>query len=131
METITPPTAGSNPAPPHRSRVPDRPLWSAPVFVVGVAALVAAWYCRPLWSVPPAKQLARDLEAVRQLLSRHDGDVEQALKLALRALDASAVLPERTGEAALLVGTAHIRLAERTDPARAAERWEQARKYLD
>src|SRR5262249_57093779 len=68
----------------------------------------------------------------RQLLARPDGDAEAALKLAQRALDAAGAFPERAGEAALLAGSAHIRLAERADPLPGARlAWQQARELLE
>jgi tetratricopeptide (TPR) repeat protein len=106
-------------------------LWQAPVFVLGVAALVAVWLCRPLWPINPAQRIDRDLAAARQLLERSDGDIDEALRLAGRLLEACEQVPDRAGEAALVAADCHIRLAEKAAPGRAAEHWQQARKYLD
>jgi tetratricopeptide (TPR) repeat protein len=98
---------------------------------VGVGALVAVWFCRPLWPDTPQRRLQRDLEAARHLLSRSDGDAEEALRLAHRARETAGQLTERVGEAELLLGTAHLRLAERAPPERAGEQWASARRHLE
>src|SRR5262245_17385603 len=88
---------------------PERPgLWQVPAFVVGVGALVAVCLCRPLWTDRPERRVDRDLAAARHLLARADGDAEQALRLATRARDAAEQVPDRAGEAALLLGSAHL-----------------------
>jgi len=92
-------------------------LWQAPLFVLGIAALIAVWFGRPLFPDNPARNLERDLASVREMLAMPNGDIEKALKLAHHALDKTAIAPELAGEAALLVGTAHMRLAE-TRPSR-------------
>jgi tetratricopeptide (TPR) repeat protein len=110
-------------------------LWQAPVFVLGVGALIAVWCGRPFWSECPYRRLARELATARESLSRPDGDVKQAmhtLERARAALEAGH-FPDRAGEIALLEGTVHIRLAERAGAAgsREAEReWRTARKFL-
>src|SRR5262245_46082162 len=114
MATSTATTGTGGPAPPAESAA--QPLWQAPVFVLGVVALVGVWLGRPWWGPGPGRLVGRDLAQARQLLARPDGDAEAALKLAQRALDAAEAFPERAGEAALLAGSAHIRLAERADP---------------
>jgi tetratricopeptide (TPR) repeat protein len=95
------------------------------MFVLGVGALLAVWLARPIWPDAPERRLERDLRAVRQFLSRSDGDGQQALRLAQRALELTEEFPNRAGEANLLVGTAHLRLAEH-----APEHWQAARPFL-
>src|SRR5579884_3138471 len=88
-------------------------LWQVPTFVLGVVALVAAWLTHPLGHEHPLRQLEHDLTTARHLLSRPDGDAETAATHAQRALDiATRSFPEQAGEAAYLLGTAHLRLAE-------------------
>lgn len=106
---------------------PPQPLWPAPLFVLGVAALVAAWFIRPLWPDTTACRLDRDLATARQLLSRPDGDAAEALKLASNALDHTDLLADRAGEAAFLAGSAHARLADAGD----RDHWKDARDRLD
>ncbi len=109
-----------------------RPLWQVPVFLLGVATLAAMWLGRPLLTSSVGQRIDRDLKQAEQLLSRSDGDVEQALRLARRAFDTAVdKAPERSAEAALLVGTAYIRLAEKTTGPAAKENWEKAREALE
>jgi TolA-binding protein len=111
---------------------PAPALWQAPIFALGVGALVAVFLCRPIWPDSPARRIDRDLRAARQALERPDPQVDQALKLAHRALEsASDEAQERVGEAALLVGTCYIRMADKADPAHAAEKWQEAKQFLD
>lgn len=121
------PTAASRPAP----RGPAQPLWQAPLFVLGVAALVAAWWARPYWPDNSARRMEQDLTTARQLLSRPDGDAVKALDLASRALEVSDVLPERAGEAAFFAASAHVRLAEKAVAVRGREHWQRAREFLE
>src|SRR3954454_13977260 len=120
MTTITAPTGRSGVSPPPQNAAPGitaaepaRPLWQVPVFVLGVAALAGVWFGRQYITPSPTVLLRRDLVAARHILARADGDAEQALKLAHRALEMAEKVPDRAGEAALVVGTAHLRLAEK------------------
>jgi tetratricopeptide (TPR) repeat protein len=115
------------PIPPAQAQ----PLWQAPLFVLGVAALAAAWFGRPYLSPHAARRLDRDLAEARQLLARPDGDADAALELAERVLDQSESRPEQAGAAGFLAGCACIRLAEQADPARARELWGRAGSYLE
>jgi tetratricopeptide (TPR) repeat protein len=109
----------------------DRPLWQAPVFVLGVAALVGMGVARPFAPETPVELMNRQLRQARHILERSDGDLEQARDLARDALEAAGQFDERIGEAALLLGTAHMRLAEKADSSRGEEDWRQARQYLE
>jgi hypothetical protein len=79
-------SASTTTGPQERATPAPQPLWPAPVFVLGVAALVAVWLCRPLWPTSPLRRIEQDLSAVAGMLERPDGDVERALKLAQRCL---------------------------------------------
>jgi TolA-binding protein len=117
-----------HPGPTRGRRAP----WQAPVFLLGVGALVAAWCARPLWPDTPQRRLGRELAAARQALARPDSDPEQALSLARKALESADHLSERVGEAALLLGSAQVRRAESTsDPGRAAAYWPDALASLE
>jgi tetratricopeptide (TPR) repeat protein len=98
-----------------------------------VAALAAVLYGRPffLGGGSPEAKLARDLANARSILNKADGNVEFALKVAQRAAEcAEANAPGRSGEAALLVGWAWQRLAEKAEASRAPEMWRQSRAAL-
>ena len=126
MATMTAPDTGKAETAP-----PSRPLWQAPLFVLGVAALAAAWFGRPLFPANPPRQIERDLANARSILAKADGDPPYALKLAKRAMDASEQVPQRKGEAAFLAGLACMKLAEKGAAAQSAERWKESRRYLE
>jgi tetratricopeptide (TPR) repeat protein len=132
MATITAPRAKANDTPARPINPPVRPLWQAPLFVLGVAALVGVALGRPFAGEGGAeRRVIRDLAQARQILDRSDGDPEHALKLALRGLELADEFPDHLAEAAFLVGTAHMRLAEKAEPSRADEAWKRARQYLE
>jgi tetratricopeptide (TPR) repeat protein len=110
---------------------PAQPLWQAPLFVLGVAALAAVWFGRPYLAPNGARRVERDLAEARQLLARSDGDAEHALELAEAALEASDPHSETAGVATFLAGWACVRIAEKADPVRARELWPRARGYLE
>lgn len=130
MATNTAPQAGPG-ASNDRPTDPSRSLWHAPLFVLGVAALVAAWFGRPLFPPDQARQLQRNLLNARNTLDKADGDSAYALKLALKAMEASEMLQEHAGEAAFLTGWAYSRQAEKVQGAAAAEAWAKARQHLE
>ena len=108
-----------------------RGLWQAPAFVLGVGALAAAVLLRPLFGAgEAASPLKRDLAEARRLLE-HDGDAEQAAKLAQHVLDAKDQHPELAGQADLLLGTARMRQATGATADQAAPLWAEARKRLE
>src|SRR5262249_42185496 len=78
----------------------------------------------------PEQRIARDLARARHLLSRSDGDDEEALGLARDALETVTDFDGHIGEAAFLVGTAYMRMAEKSDPSAAPQSWRRARPYL-
>jgi tetratricopeptide (TPR) repeat protein len=105
---------------------PATPLWPAPVFVLGVGALVAVCLCRPLFHGPASSDAL--LSKARKELDRPDGDARRAIDLARRALDHGT---KRRGEADYVLGAAHLRLADRAEPAAAEPLWQKAREYLE
>jgi tetratricopeptide (TPR) repeat protein len=133
MATITAPGGSASGTPARRVDPPARPLWQAPIFVLGVAVLVGMAVVRPFAPMGPAQRLARDLARSREILTRPDGNANEALELALVGLAPNNVdrFPDRVAEAAFLAGTAHVRLAEKMPPDRAAETWRRARQYLE
>ncbi|MFQ3591801.1 MAG: tetratricopeptide repeat protein [Gemmataceae bacterium] len=116
-------TATTNAAP------PKRPIWHVPLFMLGMACLAAAWFGRPIWPESPARLTKRDLALARAAVDKADGNLEYALKLAMRAVQASQKIPDFAGEAAFLTGSIHLKLAEKTGLQ--SEHWGHARAYLD
>lgn len=115
-------------------RLADRPgrgqLWQAPAFFAGLLILVVVCLVRPTRQGATGLQAERDLAAARQLLDQPDGDAARALALAGRVLDQMDRYPQRAGEAHYLLGSAHLRLADRPGPA-APDHTEKARRHLE
>ena len=128
MAGSTAPTAAANPAADPTSR-----LWQAPVFVLGVAALVGVWLAHPLLAHPdPAAAFRRDLGDANKLLEGPDSDPAKAQQLAEEVLAHKEQFPELAGEADFNLGGALMRQAAQTaDGARAADLWAEARQRLE
>jgi tetratricopeptide (TPR) repeat protein len=107
-----------------------RHLWQVPVFFTGVVALVAVWVSRPLLP-DPDRVFNHDLTEARRLLQDPRGDAHKAAQLARRAVELAEQTPEHRGEAELVLGTAHMRLAEQAPPDLARDHWRQAREHLE
>jgi tetratricopeptide (TPR) repeat protein len=125
----------TNPVPSRRDkRGPpwsvSRPLWAAPLFVAGVAALVWVCVARPFFNRPEG-QPARDLAAARLLLERPDGDALEADGLVRRALEHPEYLAGRGGEAKFLLGWAEARRARQASKDKAGALWSDALRDLD
>jgi tetratricopeptide (TPR) repeat protein len=134
MGTITAATGSPTMTEKASGATPVRHLWQAPVFVVGVAALLAVGLTRSPRSPDPAHRLEQHLAAAREQLAQPGGDLEEAVQLALQALEEAERFPERLGEAHFLLGTAYLRMGDRAaarDPALAQQHWTDARENLD
>jgi tetratricopeptide (TPR) repeat protein len=129
MATTTVPAASSTA--PRNLRADRPPLWQAPLFVVGVAALLAVWLGRPAWFDTPTRRVERELAQVRSLLDRPESDPEQAVQRARQAVAESDAVPARGGEACYWLGAALIRLAERGSAEKSAAAWREARENLE
>ena len=111
---------------------PSGGLWQAPVFVLGVGALVAVCLSRPLLAPhESATPVGRELEQARRLLDNPAGDSVRAGQLAENVLVEKAKYPDATGEADLLLGTSLMRQAAKAEGAQASELWAQARAHLE
>jgi tetratricopeptide (TPR) repeat protein len=111
MAEITAATA--SPAPEERDATPWRHLWQAPVFLVGVAALLIVYCTRPPAGPNVQRELDEELTVVRQELGLPNGDLSTAVAKAQHALElAEALVPERVGEAHLLLGATRMRMGE-------------------
>jgi tetratricopeptide (TPR) repeat protein len=125
-------TTGTAADKPRGSR--RRQLWQVPLFLAGVGALLAVWYYRPTAGDHSARQLDRDLAAVRQLVANPDGgalEAEEAVRVAERAVEASERVEARAGEAYFLLGSAQVRLADRSKPEDAWQHWGPALMNLE
>jgi tetratricopeptide (TPR) repeat protein len=131
----TNPVPNDHPNASTRRPRPARPsLWAAPLFVVGVGALVAVCLLRPIWPDAVGRRLDRELEAARGLLGRANGDGEEILRLAENAKKLVDQAPDqfrdRLGEVLLVAGSAHIRLADSDPLGPASPHWESAADLL-
>jgi tetratricopeptide (TPR) repeat protein len=118
----------SDAAPAEPPSRPLRYLWQVPLFLLGLAALVAVPLARSWWHVSPARDLDRQLEAVRAALGKLPGpDVVAAAEAALAR---SEELDQRTGEAHFLLGSIYLRAQPPTDEnlAKARQHLEEAEK---
>jgi tetratricopeptide (TPR) repeat protein len=110
---------------------PLRQLWQAPVFCMGLAALVSVCAARPTWRDAGDRQLERDLAKARQLLEQPRPNPEQALSVIEKLLDKSGSHPDRAAEIHFLAGWAHARAGGVADAAEALDDWRQARNHLE
>lgn len=118
--TVSPDTTGAGP----------RPLWQVPVFLAGVTTLVVVLVTRaPADSGP--RQVERQLNHARQILSHADGDAEAAAEAARRALEIIGPDGDRAGEAYFYLGSAEMRLGDHAPGDAARPHWEAARKALE
>src|SRR5438094_46908 len=62
--------------------VPPRQLWQAPVFLLGLAAVVTVGLARPLWHTTDAARLERELAQLRHILASPQMPSESLLPLA-------------------------------------------------
>jgi tetratricopeptide (TPR) repeat protein len=109
----------------------SRALWQAPIFLVGVAALVAVWYSRPYWQQSPAQRFERDLGALRQTLDKSPVDAAQVLAL-LRKVQGVEPPAHLASLAPYVVGSATLIQAENlAAPEEIAEQFKLARKLLE
>ena len=126
MAGSTAPTTGAS------GRRPQRGLWQAPVFVLGVGALAAVWLARPLLAHGDSASAVRhQLNKAIQLLELPEGDPADAVKAAQRVVDVKGRDPELAAEADLTLGGALIRQAEQAEEPKAAELWAEARRRLE
>lgn len=134
MATITAPTAahetGESPPP----AITLRHLWQAPVFIAGVAALLAVWLARSPSAPNVFAEADHGLSAARAALGRSDADPTDAVRLASHAVEAAQSAPDRLGEAHLLLGTAYLRQADAESgpaPPLSLEHYRLARQHLE
>jgi hypothetical protein len=119
-----------------------RKLWQVPVFFVGLVAVVTACLSRGLVAPDPVRQLHRDIAEARRLLHRHAFDPDGALQHAQQAVDNLMYDQGRAAEAFYLLGSAHIRVADKAPPSSppasgggeggaSEEHWREARRCLE
>jgi tetratricopeptide (TPR) repeat protein len=124
------PSPTSNSVNDRSSRFSLRRLWQVPVFFVGVAAFFGACYLRGLVAPDPVRQLHNDISEARRLLERDVNDPEAALRHSQRAVENLSSDQRRAAEAYFLLGSAHLRLADRPGESLIEEHLREARRWL-
>lgn len=130
MDPITPSASPSNPGEERSSRVSLWKLWQVPVFFVGVVAVITACLTRGLVAPDPVRQLHHDLAEARRLLDPQALDPEAALQHAQQAVDNLMYDQGQAAEAFFLLGSAHLRVADRPDQPSADEHYREAQRLL-
>jgi tetratricopeptide (TPR) repeat protein len=120
-------------APPTRRPDPTRHLWQIPVFLLGVAAFLAAWQgWVPLGQADPASAFLKDLAALRaasEKLTPDPGELKALLGQAAAKADS---FPEHAPLAHFVLGSGYTRLAELTPaPDEARNHWILARQHFE
>ncbi len=113
MDAMKAAATPSNSGEDHSSRISLRRLWQVPVFFVGVVAVLTTYLTRSLIVPDPVHQLYHDLAEARRLLERDANDAHGALRYAQQAVDNLVYDQGRAAEAFFLLGSAHLRIADR------------------
>lgn len=113
MEPIEARSLPSNSVEDNSSRYSLRRLWQVPLFFVGVTVLAVACLMRGVVSPDPVRQLHYDLAEARRLLEREANDPDGALQRSQQVVERLDYAPERAAEAYFLLGSAHLRIADR------------------
>ena len=113
MDPINVRATPSNPGKDRSWSFSLRQLWQVPVFFVGVVAVLTVCLTRGLVTPDPARQLHNDLAEARSLLERDANDYESALQHAKQAVHNLMYDQGRAAEAFFLLGSVHLRIADR------------------
>ncbi|HXG08165.1 MAG TPA: tetratricopeptide repeat protein [Gemmataceae bacterium] len=122
--------AGTTRFRPATYRPPGR-LWQVPVFFLGLLAVTVVCLARPPWRPIEAHRAERDLDALRQLLDQEALDRDQLLEAIQRLERHLERIPHRAAEVHFLLGSLHLRLAERGSPGESIEPARRARRHLE
>jgi tetratricopeptide (TPR) repeat protein len=105
-------------------------LWQAPMFLIGLLAIVGVAASTPWRLTPQEREFERLVSALRHALEHNDpGDavVDHAETVKLQMHHARS----RIGEANFLIGSAYYRQAQQKPALKAKEIWPQATQYLE
>jgi tetratricopeptide (TPR) repeat protein len=120
-------------AAPETAPDPTRHLWQVPVFLVGLAAFLAAWQgWLPIGSPDPTLAFQKDLAVLRGAAERTNPDAAELKALLAKTAVAVDTFPEAGSAAHFALGSGYARLAELTaSPDDARVNWELARQHFD
>lgn len=122
--TSSEPASADGPA-----RPAPRQLWQAPVFLVGLLALLLAWLLRP-GGDHVSRHLASQLKAARAQLNRPDGNLSEAADIVQKVLLHADQSPGQLAEAYLLLGTVRLRQGDRAEAGPRPLLYQEARQHL-
>ena len=107
---------------------PRRHYWQLPLFVVGVAAAIAAWRVFPPLPDNPSDLFQRDLVALKQAVDRKPLDANAIAEAGRKVESGYEQYPAEANQAHFLLGSVHAILAEAgTD---SAENWKRSAGYF-
>ncbi len=125
-------TVASDAAPARTAVKPRRPLWAAPVFIVGIVALVVVLILRPTLGNLKFRRLDRELASLNKTLASIDGNLEEVARGAAQGLSAAEKdAPQRQGDFYLLLGSALAYRADKVSADEAAVHWRDAQANLE
>jgi tetratricopeptide (TPR) repeat protein len=130
MDVSTLPDKPKDPAPALTPRESLRRLWQAPVFVLGVSAVVCFWISQPFLCQGPSRLDNCVIGNARNDLNRPNSDPEEIARHLQPVIDRG-VADQIAGEAHFLYGTALLRIAESKTGDLARDYWNRAREHLE
>lgn len=116
MATESAPTTRSHALPAAGRKPRLRQLWQVPIFFLGTLSLATVCLARPIRTHANSReqQFEQSVQAVRALLSQPEASGEEIVSRAEGVLNQARAYPRRAGEAQFLLGSAYLRLVERT-----------------
>ena len=106
-------------------------LWQVPIFLIGVTAVVAVAMNRHCDDDCEQRALERELVAAHHLLTKADCNFDTVVAMLHKALEQGDKIPRKLGEIHFLVGTAELRLADRSPATPAHALYRSARGILE
>ena len=109
-----------------------RNAWHVPVFVLGLATLIAVCLARP-WLLRGAEErhVGRQLTEARELLQRPDADLDRVVSLTQAACALSDRRPRAAAIGHFLAGSAYLKKIDREPAGEAAEDLQDACSHLE
>jgi len=115
------------PAPPAS---PPRNYWQLPTFLLGAAAMAAAWTYTPAPVANPGAVFRGTLDALAQAVERRPADVPAVEGLTRRVVEMADQFPDAADEAQFLAGSGYLVLAVYGPAEDAADAWKLADQHF-
>jgi tetratricopeptide (TPR) repeat protein len=107
-----------------RARRTPSQLWQVPIFLAGAICFSLVAATTPLRRDRPEQDFLYDLDTLRALLVKKQGQPENQVRLAQSLLDRLEMAPRRAGEVHYLIGWLYLRVAHAGPPDK-ADAWRQ------